>query len=201
MDALPDLRREREVAERRPEAFDIERFQRGDRRYLEEIIRLHKGDVKAAVRGFSNDEDEQEDLFQKVWIQVLRHGGSFRGECGFSTWLHKVAVNVCRMHVREKRSRAASLEIMGESGRARELSWSCPDPAEEAMSEEERMWLADALERLPAQRGRAVALRYLEGQAYDKIARLLGVKESTARSHVRHGLAHLRRFKGKEDKE
>jgi RNA polymerase sigma-70 factor (ECF subfamily) len=46
---------------------------------------------------------EAEDLTQQVFLQLFRKIGTFRGESGFSTWLHRVTVNIVFMHLRRKK--------------------------------------------------------------------------------------------------
>jgi len=58
---------------------------------------------------------EAEDLTQEAFLQLFRKIGTFRGESAFSTWLHRLAVNVVLMRLRKKTISATSLDEQSES--------------------------------------------------------------------------------------
>src|SRR5437762_13399947 len=59
---------------------------------------------------------EAEDLTQQVFLQLFRKISTFRGESGFSTWLHRVTVNVVLMHLRRKRPSETLFEDLDRPG-------------------------------------------------------------------------------------
>ena len=80
----------------------INRAKMGDARSFETLYGLHKRRVFSLCLRMTANTADAEDLTQEVFLQLYRKIASFRGESAFSTWLHRVAVNVVLMHLRKK---------------------------------------------------------------------------------------------------
>ncbi|MDB4932316.1 MAG: polymerase sigma factor RpoE [Myxococcaceae bacterium] len=83
----------------------VQRAREGDTRAFQELFRGHRRDVARLVGRLLGPRPEVEDVVQEVFIQVFRSLPNFRGESRFTTWLHRVTVNVTLMHLRAARSR------------------------------------------------------------------------------------------------
>jgi len=83
----------------------VERARRGDRGAFAELFRQHRSIVAAIVYRMSGPTADLEDVVQEVFLQVHRSLPDFRGQAKFSTWLHRVAVNVVLMQRRRAKSR------------------------------------------------------------------------------------------------
>jgi len=83
----------------------VARARGGDARAFQELYRVHRRDVARLVARLMGPRAEVDDVVQEVFLQVFRSLVSFRGESRFSTWLHRVTVNVTLMHLRAARSR------------------------------------------------------------------------------------------------
>jgi RNA polymerase sigma-70 factor (ECF subfamily) len=92
------------------EAEAIRRAQQGDADAFERIYRLHGRRVFALCLRMVGNTAEAEDLTQEEFLQLYRKIGTFRGESAFSTWLHRLSVNVVLMRLRKKTIVAASLD-------------------------------------------------------------------------------------------
>jgi len=97
------------------EAEAIRRAQQGDANAFERIYRLHSRRVYALCLRMVGNTAEAEDLTQEAFLQLFRKIGTFRGESAFSTWLHRLAVNVVLMRLRKKTISATSLDEQSES--------------------------------------------------------------------------------------
>jgi len=78
----------------------IDRLRAGDRGAVEEIVERYKRPVFAFIIRMIGNRETAEDLFQETWLRVVRSAGSFRGDAKISTWLFRIALNLCRDHVR-----------------------------------------------------------------------------------------------------
>ena len=107
-DALPDLRQSETID--LPEADAIRLAQQGDASAFECIYRLHCRRAYNLCLRMVRNATEAEDLTQDIFLQVFRKIHTFRGEAAFSTWLHRLAVNIILMRLRKKKPAQTSLE-------------------------------------------------------------------------------------------
>src|SRR2546428_1028854 len=96
------------------EAEAIRWAQQGDAEAFERSYRLHNRRVYALCLRMVGNTAEAEDLTQEAFLQLFRKIGTFRGESAFSTWLHRLAVNVVLMRLRKKTLAETSLEEVTE---------------------------------------------------------------------------------------
>ena len=92
------------------EAEAIERAKQGDEAAFEVLYNLHRRRVYSLCLRMVSNPAQAEDLAQEAFLQLFRKVGTFRGESAFSTWLHRMTVNVVLMHLRKKNLPAVSLE-------------------------------------------------------------------------------------------
>jgi RNA polymerase sigma factor (sigma-70 family) len=92
------------------EAEAIRLAQAGDAAAFEFLYQLHGRRVYALCLRMVNNPSDAEDLMQEAFLQLFRKIGTFRGESAFSTWLHRMTVNVVLMRLRKKSLPVASLE-------------------------------------------------------------------------------------------
>jgi RNA polymerase sigma-70 factor (ECF subfamily) len=97
-----DSERDRSEMTELPEREVIRRAQLGDAAAFECIYRLHSARVYALCSRMLGNRTEAEDLTQEAFLGVLRKIRTFRGEAAFSTWLHRIAVNLVLMRLRKK---------------------------------------------------------------------------------------------------
>ena len=93
----------------------IERAQRGDEEAFAALFEAHKRRVYSLCLRMTGDTAEAEDLSQEAFLQLFRKISTFRGESAFSTWLHRLVVNVVLMHLRKKGLQQVSLDEVDNS--------------------------------------------------------------------------------------
>src|SRR5271165_2727912 len=92
----------------------IDRAKQGDAESFEALYGLHKRRVYSLCLRMTGNTAEAEDLTQEAFLQLFRKIATFRGESAFSTWLHRLAVNVVLMKLRKKSGNESSLEELTE---------------------------------------------------------------------------------------
>src|ERR1700738_354957 len=92
------------------EAEAIAAAQAGDAASFEMLYALHKRRVYSLCLRMLGNVAEAEDLTQEAFLQLYRKISTFRGDSAFSTWLHRLSVNVVLMHLRKKGLPLVSLE-------------------------------------------------------------------------------------------
>ena len=95
------------------EAEAIKQAQAGDAAAFEFLYKAHCRRVYSLCLRMIKNPAEAEDLTQQAFLQLFRKIGTFRGESGFSTWLHRVTVNIVLMHIRRHKPAEIPVEDLG----------------------------------------------------------------------------------------
>src|ERR1700752_1348494 len=139
------------ACERLNEAQAIERIQAGDPAVFEDLYRQHSRRVYALCLRMVKDTTEAEDLTQETFLLVFRKLHTFRGESAFSTWLHRLTVNLVLMRLRKKSLPVVSIEAPSdpddETTRPSSRELGAPDLVLEGAID--RIILERCIERLP----------------------------------------------------
>ena len=153
----------------------------GDPEAFRTLFVRHKSDVARLVYRMLNAPGDLEDVVQEVFVQVFRSLKDFRGQAKFSTWLHRVTVNVVLMHRRSARSRPVlTEEIPGEL--VGDDLQTLPD---EDVERRERMRAFQRLLAKLADKKRVVfVLHELEGLSPTEIAEVVGAPVLTVRTRL-----------------
>ena len=135
---------------------------------------------------------EAEDLTQEAFLQMFRKIGTFRGESAFSTWLHRLAVNLVLMRLRKKSLVTSSLEETGgqgsEDSRVREFG-----AADMKLTGTvDRMALEKAIQTLPVGYRMIFHLHDVEGYEHKEIAGLMGCSVGNSKSQLHKARMKLR---------
>jgi RNA polymerase sigma-70 factor (ECF subfamily) len=174
-----------------PEA--IRRAQEGDAAGFTALYEVHSKRVYNLCLRIVKNPPDAEDLTQQVFLQVFRKIGTFRGDSGFSTWLHRVAVNLALMHLRRKKPIEMN-PIAASPDQGNE------DPAEFCGRDNsmllaiERLHLWRAIRQLPAGYKRLFLLHDLMGYQHSEIAELVGCSIGCSKSQVHRARRRLRRL-------
>jgi len=137
---------------------------------------------------------EAEDLTQQAFLQLFRKIGTFRGESGFSTWLHRVTVNIVLMHLRRKKPTEILCEDLDRRASDDE------GPREHASSDTsmlgaiERFNLMRAIRKLPSGYKQIFLMHDVIGYEHSEIAGLLGCSTGCSKSQLHKARKRLRRL-------
>jgi RNA polymerase sigma-70 factor (ECF subfamily) len=158
----------------------VARAQRGDRGAFTELFRRHRADVARLVFRLLGRPADVEDVIQEVFLQVHRSLGDFRGQSRFSTWLHRVTVNVVLMARRSARSRP----VFAEPPAREPASPRAVAPDEEVARLRRIEAFQRLLERLPEKKRVVFVLHELEGMAPADIAAVVDAPVLTVRTRL-----------------
>ena len=176
-----------------PEAEAIRRAQQGDAAAFERIYQLHNRRVYSLCLRMVGNTAEAEDLTQEAFLQLFRKIGTFRGESAFSTWLHRLAVNVVLMRLRKKTGSESSLEEVTEpdeeSGGPRR-DFGAPDL--KLSGSIDRVNLRRAVDQLPAGYKAIFVLHDVQGYEHNEIAEILGCSIGNSKSQLHKARMRLR---------
>jgi RNA polymerase sigma-70 factor (ECF subfamily) len=137
---------------------------------------------------------EAEDLTQQAFLQVFRKISTFRGESGFSTWLHRVTVNIVLMHLRRKKATeplTEGLERCTSNGEGSSEHCSHDTSMYGAI---ERLNLMRAIRKLPSGYKQIFLMHDVIGYEHSEIAGLLGCSTGSSKSQLHKARKRLRRL-------
>lgn len=169
----------------RPVRELVRRAAEGDREAFDALYRMHVDRVYALCLRLAADRSRAEELTQDVFVRCWHRLTTFRGRSRFSTWLHRLAVNVALDGLRKdhrRNARTRPLELAdGSSGR------STRPQTTEALMDLER-----AVAALPPRARTVVVLHDIEGFRYEEIAEMTGAALGTVKSQIHRGRRLLR---------
>jgi len=176
-----------------PEAEAIRLAQQGDVTAFERIYRLHNRRVYALCLRMVGNTAEAEDLTQDAFLQLFRKIATFRGESAFSTWLHRLAVNVVLMKLRKKTLSETPLDETNDpddesSGPRRQLG--APDLV--LTGSIDRVHLNRAIEQLPPGYKQVFVLHDVHGFEHNEIATIMGCSVGNSKSQLHKARMRLR---------
>jgi len=176
------------------EAEAIARAQRGDAAAFEQLYRLHKRRVYSLCLRMTSNTAEAEDLTQEAFLQLFRKIATFRGESAFSTWLHRLSVNVVLMHFRRKSLPVTSLEEASEPDEEGGPRKDFGGPDNLLAGSVDRVNLERAIERLPRGYRMVFLLHDVEGYEHNEIAEMLGCSVGNSKSQLHKARLKMRQL-------
>ncbi|PYP58236.1 MAG: hypothetical protein DMD40_05960 [Gemmatimonadetes bacterium] len=154
----------------------VARAQAGDQTAFRELYRQHAGRVYALCLRLTGDGRDAEERTQDVFVRLWDKLRSFRGDSAFSSWLHRLAVNVV---LNERRT----------TGRRERRVMSAEDPdtvvgAQHAAPLHLNIDLERAIAELPDGAREVFVLYDIEGYGHGEIAQLVGIAEGTSKAQL-----------------
>jgi len=186
---LTDARRSQ--SDRLSEAEAIERAKQGDASAFETLYNLHKRRVYSLCLRMTANTAAAEDLTQEAFLQLFRKIGTFRGESAFSTWLHRMAVNVVLMQLRKKGLNVVPLEETMEGEEESPKKEPGGDDVRLAGSVD-RLQLQHAIAELPPGYRMIFLLHDVQGYEHNEIADMVGCSIGNSKSQLHKARMKLR---------
>jgi len=165
-------------------------FQAGDEGAFDRIVETYSGPVFGLLTRFLGSSSWREDLVQEVFLRVLRARDRYEPSARFSTWLYRIAFNLC-VNERERRGGRAALSLED----ATTHDWSderAPDPTASLERDDRIQAVRAAIAALPEAQRMALILAKYEELPYAEIAAVLGSSEKAIKSMVHRARENLR---------
>jgi RNA polymerase sigma-70 factor (ECF subfamily) len=159
----------------------------GDRHAFEALVERHQRRVYQLCYRFVANHEDASELAQDAFVRAYRSLGKFEGQSQFSTWLHRITVNVCLNRLALKsRPQAALADIGAVHGHE--------EPADAALVRSERAArVRAAIAQLPKKQRATLILRVYHDMPHEEIARILGSSVNAAKANLCHALGSLRK--------
>jgi RNA polymerase sigma-70 factor (ECF subfamily) len=168
-------------------------LKRQDPELLDQLIETYQHRLMRYLIFLTSKREVAEDLFQEVWIRVLRRGSQYNGKARFDTWIFTIARNLV-IDLSRKRV-MASLDEMREGGedeRPFEIVEDSPSPLEQFQYRENAAELAAVMLTLEPSYREVLTLRFHEEMSLEEIATVTRAPLSTVKSRLYRGLAALK---------
>jgi RNA polymerase sigma-70 factor (ECF subfamily) len=166
----------------------------GDADSFNELVVRWERPIYALAYRTIGREDDARDVCQETFLRAFRALPGFRGQAKFSSWLYRIALNLCRDWIRRERRTPVvqppeDVDLMAMAAAA--------EPSESIEDLVARKDLSRAVERamtrLPEEQRTAIVMKEYHGLTFQEIADLMGCPLSTVKTRLYQGLSVLRR--------
>lgn len=162
--------------------------QRGDEEAFEQLVRAHDQGVLRLAYNLLRSTEDACDIYQETFLRVYRNLPSFRFDCGFHTWLYRIATNLCLDHLRRRKVRKEeSVVLETEDGERNLLDHveerrADSDPQRSLLNRELRERIDKVLGGLTPRERTVFELRHYQGMRLQAIGEMLGSSEEAAKN-------------------
>ena len=166
----------------------VRRAQSGHRGAFDLLVRKYQSKVLSVARRYAHHPQLAEDIAQETLIRAYRGLQQFRGDSSFYTWLYRITVNSARSEIAARQRDRGMVSLEGPRGSGMEENsiylTDANTPELTAVADEIRDTVNTALDGLPAEQRRAIALREIDGLSYEEIAVATDTPLGTVRSRI-----------------
>lgn len=159
----------------------------GDTAAFDELVTRHRRSVYQVCYRFVNHHEDAADLTQDTFVRAWKALGSFRGQARFSTWIYRIAVNVClnRVSLKTPKTEVADFDLVADQ---RE-----PAPGAAIDAAERQAMVRAAVKSLPPRQRTALILRTYHELSHQEVADIVGTSVGAVKANVFHALANLKK--------
>jgi RNA polymerase sigma-70 factor (ECF subfamily) len=169
----------------------------GDKAAFGELVHRYGNGVLGYLVHMTGNRDQAEDLFQETFKKVHEKSHTFRGE-HFKSWLFTIATRTAIDAARRKKVATVSLNQKfdcdcddGPAPRASLEAQDATDPADDAVREEQKAQVREAIETLPVRQRATLILAYYQQLSYREVARVLNCSIGTVKAQMSRALVTL----------
>jgi len=176
----------------------MRRYAQGEVEAFNELFHRHKKSVYSFIHRFVTETDAVDDLFQNVFVRVIRCRERYRATAKFTTWLFTLTRSVCIDAMRKKKSAeiinlfpqpdGTTEDAVPEAGFIREIT-----PRDEYYESEVQCTLDEIIHDLPPAQREILLLREKTDLTFADIGKVVGCSANTAKSRMHYALLELRR--------
>lgn len=168
---------------------DVARAAAGDRSAFERVYREHVNRVFSLCARMAGDRTRAEELTQDVFVRAWEKLTLFRGESSFSTWLHRLTVNVVLNARKTEGRQRARIEEPGDDDDGIDA---LPGTIGSPLAPGDLLDLEEAVTKLPPGARRVFVLHDVEGYKHEEIAEMLGVTSGATKAQLHRARLLLR---------
>lgn len=181
---------------KRPDQELLSRVGEKDHEAFRQLVEKHQEKVFRVCLGFLKTPQDAEELAQDVFFAVYKNARKFRGDSAVSTWIYRIAVNLCINRLRKERRFGwlISPGALAGSGGLEQVSSTADSPESLLERRERRELLTRALRRLPVNQRVAFTLHRVEGFSHEEIAQIMNCSISAVESRIHRAKLNLQKY-------
>lgn len=169
----------------------------GDRGAFAQLVELYKGKLFQLAYRMLGNRQEAEDVVQETFMRMYEHLERYNPSLKFSTWIYRIASNLCIDRLRRRRRSAFSLDAETVEGEGLDgyslLKSDEPDAEQRMIISERRQAILRAMDSLPPKYKTAMALKYYHDMSLQEISDILNIPVATVKTRIHRGREFLRR--------
>jgi len=174
----------------------IHKIKQGDTSFEKLVLRYHHQIYNLALKMVNHREDAR-DITQETFIKAFNSLPLFRYQCGFKTWLYRIASNTCLDYLR-RRNRESSRRIDNLPQSFQDVVVNIPaagpNPEESLLLNEREAQVKNALARLPDPYRLPLLMQHYQGMSYRDISIALDISEKTVATRVYRAKMMMKQF-------
>ncbi|SFB24010.1 MULTISPECIES: RNA polymerase sigma factor SigW [unclassified Bacillus (in: firmicutes)] len=173
----------------------IMEVKKGDQNAFSEIVEIYKDKVFQLCYRMLGNRHEAEDIAQEAFIRAYVNINSFNMNLKFSTWLYRIATNLCIDRIRKKKpDYFLDAEVSGTDGLTMysQIPSDTPLPEKELESLELQDTIQKEILKLPEKYRSAIVLKYVEELSLNEISEILDLPLGTVKTRIHRGREALR---------
>ena len=170
----------------------IERTLGGETDAFNVLVRRWERQIYGLTLRMLGRDEEARDATQETFLSAYRNLSKFRGEAKFSSWIYRIALNICNTRLRSRSRTTISLDEQREVS-GFELAADTDDLGTGIQQEQITRHVRRALQGLPSEMRQVIIMKEYEGLKFSEIAEVLGIPISTVKTRMYTGLSELRK--------
>lgn len=170
----------------------IERTLKGEPDAFNVLVSRWERQIYGLTLRMLGRDEEAKDATQETFLSAYRNLSKFRGEAKFSSWIYRIALNICHTKLRGRGKASVSLEEQFEVN-GFEIAADTDDLSDNIQQEQVARHVRRALQGLPAEMRQVIIMKEYEDLKFAEIADILGIPISTVKTRMYTGLAELRK--------
>ena len=174
----------------------IKQVLKGDQNAFGEIVEIYKDKVFQLAYRMLGNRHEAEDIAQEAFIRAYVNIQSYNINLKFSTWLYRIATNLCIDRIRKKKpDYYLDAEVAGTEGLTMysQIASKTPLPEDDVESLELQDTIQRAISKLPEKYRSVIVLKYIEELSLNEISEILDMPLGTVKTRIHRGRETLRK--------
>ncbi|ANX10586.1 RNA polymerase sigma factor SigW [Fictibacillus halophilus] len=174
----------------------VAQVKKGDQEAFEGIVDLFKDKIYRHCYRMVGNGHEAEDLAQETFLRAYRNISKYNNEFKFSTWIFRIATNLCIDRLRKKKpDYYLDAEVPGTDGATMYSQLSSEEPLPEQVVTENERWneLQEEIMKLPEKYRTAIVLKYVEDLSLEEISHIMDIPVPTVKTRIHRGREALKK--------